>query len=274
MMIIASTSNARVKFIRSLHSRAERERTKLFFIEGIRLVTEAVQLGIAIETLVVASALLKSQFARDIVRTQQERGTPCLEVTAEVFKSISVKDGPQGIGAVLHQRWQPLEQLTLAHDNYWIALDAAQDPGNIGTILRTSDAVGCAGIFLLGTSADPYDPGALRASMGAIFSQRLVKASFSEFVQWKQQRHYTVVGTSGAATQDYRQAQYQKPLVLLMGSERQGLSSEQQAICDLMVKIPMVGRSDSLNLAVATGVVLYEIFYQSASTGSTATRLV
>lgn len=273
-MIIASTSNARVKFIRSLYSRTERERTKLFFIEGIRLVTEAVQLGLAIETLVVAPALLKSQFAQDVVRTQQEQGTPCLEVTAEVFKSISAKDGPQGMGAVLQQRWQTLHQLTLAHDDCWIALDATQDPGNIGTILRTSDAVGCAGVFLLGNSADPYDPGALRASMGALFSQRLVKASFNEFVQWQQQQHCTVVGTSGAATQDYRQAHYQKPLILLMGSERQGLSAEQQAICDLMIKIPMIGRSDSLNLAVATGIVLYEIFYQSASAGSTATRLV
>lgn len=271
-MIIASTSNQRIKFIRSLHNRQEREKTQRFFIEGIRLVAEAVQLGIPIETLVIAPALLKSQFALDIVQMQRAQGTSCLEVTTDVFKSISVKDGPQGIGAVLQQRWQPLEHLTLAAHECWVALDAAQDPGNIGTILRTSDAVGGAGIFLLGNSADPYDPGTLRASMGAIFSQRLVRASFDEFVCWKQQHHYTLVGTSGAATLGYRQAQYHKPMILLMGSERQGLSHEQQALCDLMVKIPMVGRSDSLNLAVATGVMLYEIFYQSV--GSTVTRLV
>jgi TrmH family RNA methyltransferase len=108
--------------------------------------------------------------------------------------------------------------------------------------------------------------------MGALFSQRLVKASFAEFAQWKREHGYTVVGTSGAAKTDYRQASYVSPLILLMGSERQGLSYEQQAICDLTVRIPMVGRSDSLNLAVATGIVLYEIFYQSA--GSTVTRLV
>ncbi len=271
-MIIASTSNQRVKFIRSLHNRQEREKTTLFFVEGIRLVAEAVQLGLAIEQLVTAPALLKSQFARDIVRAEQEKGTSCLEVTADVFKSISTKDGPQGIGAVLQQQWYPLAQLVLAANECWIALDAAQDPGNIGTILRTSDAVGCTGMLLLGNSADPYDPGTLRASMGAIFSQRLVKASFDEFAHWKQQQHCTVVGTSGAATLEYRQAHYRKPLILLMGSERQGLSHEQQALCDLMVKIPMIGRSDSLNLAVATGIVLYEIFHQSA--GSTETRLV
>jgi TrmH family RNA methyltransferase len=108
--------------------------------------------------------------------------------------------------------------------------------------------------------------------MGALFSQRLVTASFPEFAHWKRQRSYTLVGTSGAATLDYRQTSYTSPLVLLMGSEREGLSTEQQALCDIMVRIPMVGRSDSLNLAVATGVVLYEIFYQSAA--STVTRLV
>jgi TrmH family RNA methyltransferase len=141
-----------------------------------------------------------------------------------------------------------------------VALDAAQDPGNIGTILRTSDAVGGAGLLLLGQSADPYDPGALRASMGAIFSQRLVKTDFTQLLQWARQQHIPLVGTSDSASTDYRAAHYHQPTVLLMGSERAGLSQEQQAQCDLVVKIPMVGRSDSLNLAVATGVLLYELF--------------
>ncbi len=271
-MLISSTSNQRIKSIRSLHHRHERDHTGLFFVEGIRIVAEALQMGASIETIISAPSLLKSQFAQDLIQTQQEQGINHLEVTADVFKSLSTKDGPQGIAAVLRQQWEPLEQIRLASDTLWIALDAAQDPGNIGTILRTSDAVGATGMLLLGPCADPYDPGALRASMGAIFSQRLVKASFDEFAQWKHFQQYTVVGTSDAATSDYRQARYQRPLVLLMGSERQGLAPQQQAICDLMVSIPMVGRSDSLNLAVATGIVLYEIFYQSA--GSTATKLV
>ena len=271
-MLISSTTNARIKQIRNLAHRREREQTGIFFIEGIRIVSEAVQMGAEIEMLIYAPALLKSQFALELLSTQRDQGIPCLEVTAEVFKSLSVKEGPQGIGAVVRQRWERLDEVRLTNELCWVALDAAQDPGNIGTILRTSDAVGGRGLILLGNCADPYDPGALRASMGAIFSQRLVKASFAEFAQWKRERAYTVVGTSGAAKTDYRQASYVSPLVLLMGSERQGLSDGQQAICDLMVRIPMVGRSDSLNLAVATGVILYEIFYQSA--GSTVTRLV
>jgi len=262
-MIISSLSNPRIKEIRSLRHRQEREQTGLFFIEGIRLVTEAVQLGADIEVLVVAPELLKSQFGQEVVRAQQEHGISCIEVTVDVFRSISVKDGPQGIGAVVRQCWDSLDQVRLTNKDYWVALDAAQDPGNIGTIMRTGDAFGSTGLILLGNCADPYDPTALRASMGAIFSQHLVKASFADFVQWKQRHNYYVTGTSKAAPHDYREVAYRLPLVLLMGSEREGLSSEQQAICDLMVSISMVGRSDSLNLAVATGIVLYEVFYQA-----------
>ncbi len=263
-MIISSITNSRIKYIRSLAHRQEREKTQLFFVEGIRIVAEAIQLRAQIQTLVYAPTLLKSQFGMDLVRQQEQQGIACLEVSADVFKSLSVKDGPQGLGAVVQQQWESLAKLQGDEGLCWVALDAAQDPGNIGTILRTSDAVGCAGLLLLGQCADPYDSGALRASMGAIFSQRLVKASFADFAQWKRERGLTVVGTSDKGSVNYREATYRGPLVLLMGSEREGLSLEQQAACDTMVHIPMVGRSDSLNLAVATGVVLYEILYQKA----------
>jgi TrmH family RNA methyltransferase len=203
-MIISSHTNPRIKEIRSLRRRQEREQAGLFFIEGIRLVTEAVQLGADIEALVVAPELLKSQFGQEVVRTEQERGTSYIEVTADVFRSISVKDGPQGIGAVVRQRWKSLDQVRLSNKDYWVALDAAQDPGNIGTIMRTGDAFGSAGLMLLGNCADPYDPTALRASMGAIFSQRLVKASFADFAHWKQRHNYNIIGTSKAAPYDYR----------------------------------------------------------------------
>lgn len=260
-MIISSHSNSRIKEIRSLHNRKARERTGLAFIEGIHIVAEAVQLAGAVELLVTAPELLTSAFAQEFVAAQTQRGLPYLEVTPEVFKSISLKDNPQGIAAVVRQRWEPLEHVRLTNE-LWVALDAVQDPGNLGTILRTCDAVGCTGLILIGQSTDPYDPTALRASMGAIFSMRLVKTGFEAFADWKQRHQYYVAGTSGAAPVDYQTIAYPLSLVLLMGSERLGLSTEQQAICDTIVKIPMVGRSDSLNLAVSTGVILYEIFNQ------------
>ena len=179
-----------------------------------------------------------------------------------MFAGHLCRDGPQGLGAVLRQRTESLDQATPGGELYWVALDAAQDPGNIGAILRTSDAVGGAGLILLGNAADPYDPAAVRASMGALFAQRVVRADWDTFVAWKQQHGVAVIGTSDKAEQDYRGASYPTPLVLLMGSEREGLSPAQQAVCDRMVRIPMVGRSDSLNLAVATAIVLYELFHQ------------
>jgi TrmH family RNA methyltransferase len=263
-MLISSLTNARVKQIRALARRKEREQTGLFFVEGIRIVTEAVQTAARIDALVVAPALLKSEHALALVAAEQGRGTSILEVTREVFESISAKEGPQGLGAVVQQHWQALEDIDWPMPGAlgWVALDSVQDPGNIGTILRTCDAVGIAGLILLANSADPFEPSAVRASMGAVFTQRLVRATWEEFATWKKQHHIPVVGTSGGAAQDYQNAGYPSPLVLLMGSEREGLSATQQAACDLLVRIPMVGRSDSLNLAVATAVELYEVFNQ------------
>ena len=260
--IISSRHNPRIKAIRALGSRKERERTGLFFVEGVHLVAAAVQLRAGIETLVVAPELLVSRPGRELVRAQQQRGVPCLEVTAEVFQGLAVKEITQGIGAVVRQCWEELARVRPAGEHCWVALDAVQYPGNLGTILRTCDAIGGAGVILLGHTTDPYDPAAVRASLGAIFSQRLVRTSFAEFADWKRQHGCQVVGTSPSASTDYQGIAYRRPLVLLMGSEPRGLSREHQALCDVVVTIPMIGHGDSLNLSVATSIVLYEIFNQ------------
>jgi len=259
---ITSPSNPRIKQIRKLRERKEREQTGLFWIEGLRIVAEAIQQQAGIQTLVVSDELLASEFGRDQVRVARDRGIQVLDISAELFKQLSAKDGPQGIAAVVEQKWYGLKNMIPAPDQDWIALDAAQDPGNVGTILRTHDAVGGAGVILLDQSTDPFDSACVRASMGAIFSQRLVKTSFAEFDRWRQAYGIPVIGTSDAAAQDYHAYQYPHPMVLLMGSERQGLQERHTQICEKIVSIPMMGQSDSLNLAVATGIVLYEIFNQ------------
>jgi RNA methyltransferase, TrmH family len=267
-MTVTSRNNPTVKQIRSLRHRKEREETGLFFAEGIRIVAEAVELQAEIETCVVAPELLTSSFAKEIVKQLRSDGVPSLEVSADVFRSLSTKEGPQGIGAVIRQHWQSLQDSTPADGLCWLALDQVQDPGNLGTILRTSDAVGGAGVVLVGPTTDPYDPAAVRASMGAIFSQRLVRSGIEDLAAWKQRYGIFLVGASDAANVDYESVPYPPRLALFMGSERLGLSEEEQSICDLMVRIPMVGRSDSLNLAVATGVMLYEIFNQRRQPGA------
>ncbi|MEI7769408.1 MAG: RNA methyltransferase [Chloroflexales bacterium] len=260
--MITSSANPTVRQIRALRQRKERERTGLFFIEGVRLVGEAVQLGADVQALVVAAELLASPFARDLVDQQAAAGAQIIEVSAEVFAGLSQKDGPQGLAAVARQRWTPLSNVRLGQPPGWVALVDSADPGNLGTILRTADAVGAAGLILLGATTDPYDPAALRASMGAIFAVQLARASFDEFAAWKRSSAAFLVGASDKAPVDYQDVAYPQPLVLLMGSERQGLSPAQQALCDQLVSLPMRGRSDSLNLAVATGVLLYELLSQ------------
>jgi RNA methyltransferase, TrmH family len=265
--VITSQVNERIKSIRKLQERKAREESGLFFLEGLRVVGEAIDQGAELDTLVVAPDLLKSPFGLDLVAHQRAQGTAILEVSSDVFKRLSLKEGPQGIAAVARERWLDLEDITFpphagVANGTWVALDCVADPGNLGTILRTHDAVGGQGVILLDQSTDPYDPSAARASMGALFTQALVKTSFARFREWKLRTGTAVVGTSGTAQVDYTQYRYPAQVVVLMGSERQGLQEQHLALCDAVVSIPMVGASDSLNLAAATAVVLYEIFNQ------------
>jgi TrmH family RNA methyltransferase len=198
---------------------------------------------------------------------EQERGgTECLAVSEEIFGTLAEKDNPAGILAVVHQSRRNVDDLNAESFSIGVALTAPQDPGNIGSILRCIDAVGASGLLLLDDPshrkycADAYHPSSVRASMGTIFWLPVVKCTFEEFERWAKDRGYTVYGTSAPASLDYREVEtYQQPMILLMGSEREGLFADQAAACEVMVRMPMRGRSSSLNLAVATGVMLYKI---------------
>ncbi|MGE5652753.1 MAG: TrmH family RNA methyltransferase, partial [Bacillota bacterium] len=235
--LISSLSNATVKQIRALRHRKERDEAGTFFVEGIRLVGEALQMGASIQSLIVAPELLNSDFGQRLVTEQKAAGTHILGVTPDVFASFSSKDGPQGLAAVVHQNWTPLEQLQLGQE-LWVALDEVADPGNLGTIMRTADAVGASGVILIGRCTDPYDPSAVRASMGSIFAMTLVRVTYEEFQTWKRTFHYPVVGASGTGSVDYQEIRYPRPLVVLSGSEREGLHPELLALCDHLVRIP------------------------------------
>jgi TrmH family RNA methyltransferase len=264
-MVISSRSNAIVKEIRFLRQRKAREATGTYLMEGIRLVAEAVRCRATIELIISAPDLLTSEVARETVSAAEQRGVPVLRITPDVFGSISLKEGPQGIAALVRQRWEALDDVDPDGTLCWIVLDEVADPGNLGTILRTGDAVGAAGVILLGATTDPYDPASVRASMGAILSQRMVRAGMADLEPWKRRGVWRIVGTSDAADTEYTAVSYEPPLALLMGSERHGLTADARALCDAVVRIPMVGHSDSLNLAVAAGVMLYEIFNRSRS---------
>lgn len=258
--MITSPSNSTIKQIRKLRDRKERQRSGLFFVEGLRIVGEALDSNWHIDRLIYSPALLNSLFGQQLIENFQTSGGRVLSVSEEVFLSLSSKEGPQGIAAVIHQKWAELEEIVPRDEEIWVALDSVADPGNLGTILRSNDAAGARGVILLDQCTDPYDPVSIRASMGAVFNQVLIRSNFQEFAKWKKNHSVPVIGTSDKAKVDYHFFKYPDRMVLLMGSERLGLQEKHFAICDEMVAIPMRGKSDSLNLAVATALCVYEIY--------------
>jgi TrmH family RNA methyltransferase len=265
-MEIISTSNPRIKAIRKLKDRKERSASGLFYLEGLRIVISAFEKNAPVETLIYNQDLLQNPRGQQLLDQARQKDVEILEVSQNVFAAMALKENPQGLAAVARQHVMRLDELEDTPFGLWTALDEIADPGNLGTIMRTMDAVGGKGILLIGPGADPYDPSAVRASMGAIFSLKLVKASLQEFVPWKRSRQIKMVGTSDRAAQAYNTLRYPSDLLLLMGSERQGMQLELEALCDEIVRIPMAGSSDSLNLSIANAVVLYEIFNQHHAT--------
>lgn len=263
MELITSSSNPRVKQVRALAQRKHREAAGLCVAEGIFHAGEAYASG-DVAYLVYAPDLLISPFGRELVDRASASGTPVYSVSSAIMNAIAGKENPQGLLAVVRQRRTLLESLRPDTHPWLVAVVAPQDPGNTGTILRTIDAVGASGLLLLDGGVDVYHPAAIRASMGAVFHLPVAAASFAAFAEWARRNGYRVYGTSARADVDYRSAGYSRPLVLLMGSEREGLSAEQTAVCDTLIRLPMHGHAGSLNLAVATGVFLYAIYDRSA----------
>lgn len=267
MIEITSTANPLIKEIRKLNNRKERTETGLAYIEGLRIVIEAFEQKLEIDTLITCPPLLISEAGRKMAAEfTAMAGGRIIEVSEPVFRYLSGKDGPQGLAAVIKQKWSLLSEINLTTTRTIVALDQVADPGNLGTILRTADASGVSAIILLDNCTDPYDPSSIRASMGALFDLPLIKCSLDEFISWKTANKIYVTGAAGSSTTSYHFAVYPRPMVLLMGSERHGLAQSHLDICDQVVSIPMQGRSDSLNLAMATGIILYEILNHQRDT--------
>jgi len=246
----------------ALRDRRERERTKTFFVDGVRFLVAAVDAGATIEGVVVAPKMLKSAIGQMLARRLRARGVPELRVDPVTYGSLSTSHEPQGVGAIVRQAWSDLDVLPAEHGACWVAIEDVRSPGNLGTLLRTSEAAGASGLVALGRNVDPHDPGSLRATMGAIFTRRLARASPEGLSAWARRNRVLVVGASGDATVDYRQVSYSRPVVIVLGAERKGLSSAARRACDVTVRIPMVGRTDSLNLAIAGSLLLYEVWSQ------------
>lgn len=227
----------------------------------MRFIWQALSNGAHIQRVVGCTSLM-APMHRSIMTKLQNMGIPTIDVLPQVFHSLCLTDNPQGIIAIVRQRMRQIDQLVVKEKCQWIALTTIQSPGNFGTIMRTAEAVGVSGILLLSDELDPYHPNTVRASMGSIFSLQFARASVDKFQAWRQKHNCCLIGTSPQAITDYQSLRYPARAILLMGGERKGLSKEHQALCDHMVSIPMEGKLDSLNLAIATSIVLYELYNQ------------
>ncbi len=256
-MHITSRTNPKIKLIRALARRKERAETGLLVIEGLAHIGAALESGTPFEFILSATPLPDTGYAQTILALAEARGIELLTTEPDILVDLAGKDNPQGLLAVA--RWQAtlLASLTAVTHPWLAAAVAPQDPGNVGTLLRTLDAVGASGLLLLDTSVDPTHPTAVRAALGSLFWLPVVQTDFATFAAWAAVQGYQLTGSSARATTDYRHATFQKPAILLLGSERAGLTPEQAAICDPLLRLPMAGRATSLNLSVAAGVLLY-----------------
>lgn len=256
---ITSLSNPIIKDIKALSQKKHREQSGTFMAEGLKLVLDAIEEGWTIDILIYAKAARgKPPVEKAAARTVASGGL-VLEVSEKVLSSVTHRDNPQMVVGIFRSRWTPLQSLKPAPDQTYVALDRVRDPGNLGTIIRTADAAGASAVILIGETTDPFALETVRATMGSIFSIPVCRTSRQDFMKWQKSAGVNVVATHLKGAIDYRTADYKsRPVVLLMGNEQQGLADDLAEAADIKVRIPQQGKADSLNLASATAVMLFE----------------
>lgn len=258
--MITSTSNPLIKRVRKLRRKKHRLSEGAFFIDGVRVFISAVEAKAPIQTILYSPDLLTSELALEVISARRKAGVKCVETSAMVFRSISSRDNPVGVGAIVSIRWVTLEDLAIRRRSVYVALLNISEPGNLGTIIRTVDAAGADGVVLVGDGVDPYHPSAVKASMGTLFNVPISHAEVPvQLLDWARTKGITSVATSAHAQQSYRGDHYELPALILLGSEGDGLPAALLDKADLAVSIPMRGTASSLNLAVAAGLLIYEV---------------
>jgi len=260
--IVTAHSNPLIKSVRALRDKKGRREQGAFIAEGLRILTDARSRGRLPAILLFTAESLRHPLAAALIAETEAAGGDAVETTPEILVKTTGKDNAQGVLGVFRIPDTSLARIDRAAAPLWIVAQALRDPGNLGTILRTGDAVGAGGLILLDDCADPFSVEAVRASMGAVFTQSLATARWDEFLPWLRAGDGQLVATSLQASVDYQQPRYARPCFLLFGNEQAGLPADYAAACDLQVRMPMLGSADSLNAAVATAVMAYEVVNQ------------
>jgi TrmH family RNA methyltransferase len=257
---VTSLANPLIKDIKALALKKFRDQQNAFMAEGLKLIIDALDLGWQIRTLVFAKAGRGNAAVEKVAARTVAAGGTVLEVSEKVLVAITRRDNPQMVVGVFSQRFLALKDIRADNGDVWVALDRVRDPGNLGTVIRTVDAVGAKGVILVGDTTDPFSVETVRATMGSIFAVPVAKATTEAFLAWRGGFSGLVAGTHLKGAVDYRSVDFSRgPVLLMMGNEQQGLPESLAASCDRLLRIPQAGRADSLNLAVATGIMLFEI---------------
>ena len=260
--IITGFSNPTVKRIKSLRDKKHRRREGRFLAEGLRILTEAREAGHVPETLVLSDRAEPHPLIDALERDVWARGGEVIETSVDILEKLSGKSNPQTVLGVFADLPTALDAIDRSAAPIWLVAQEIRDPGNLGTMLRTGDAVGAGGLILLDDCTDPFSVEAVRASMGALFTQAIARANGADFLAWLREGPGQLVGTSLQTETDYQTPVYAPPVFILTGNEARGLPGDYEAACDLLVRMPMLGKADSLNAAVATAVMAYEVLNQ------------
>jgi len=256
---ITGFSNPTVKFVRSLRDKKHRRREQRFLAEGLRLLTDAREGRRLPEILLMAQGRDAHPLLDELEAAVDAAGGDVIELPVDILSKVTGKENPQAVAGVFAEWDTGLDQIDRDAAPLWLVAQAMRDPGNLGTMLRTADAVGAGGLILLDDSVDPFSVEAVRASMGAIFTQRLTQARWEDFIAWLRGGSGQLVAASLREAVPYRGAPYAAPCFVMVGNESRGLPEDYELACDLRVTMPMKGRADSLNAAVAAAVLAYEV---------------
>jgi TrmH family RNA methyltransferase len=256
---ITGFSNPTVKYLRSLRDKKHRKRAGQFLVEGLRLLEDARAMGRVPQMLVMAEGRAPHELLARLEAEVTAAGGEVIITTPDILSKITGKENAQSVAGVFDEWDTSLASLDRTAAPIWLVAQALRDPGNLGTMLRTGDAVGAGGLILIDDCADPFSAESVRASMGAVFTVPVAQARWEEFLPWLRSGAGQLVAASLRDAVPYRGAPYQAPCFILVGNESQGLPEDYEAACDLRVTMPMKGRADSLNAAVAGAVLAYEV---------------
>jgi TrmH family RNA methyltransferase len=262
---ISSLQNPRVKELVRLRDRRPRDETGVFLVEGYREIRRALEKNVTLRELYYAPDWFLGENEPALIEQARAAGAQLFELSKDAFAKVAYRERPDGLLALAPQWRRLLDDLTLSASPLLLVVEAIEKPGNLGTILRSADAAGCDAVIVCDPVTDIFNPNVVRASTGVLFSVPLVIAESAQVFAWLRAKKIRAVATTPAAKTPYTSADLRGPLAVVMGSEQYGLSEFWLKNSDLPVSIPMAGQADSLNVAMATIITLFEAVRQRSS---------